>query len=77
MQSEGESIEVMALVYRDLAGTMPNPSPLRDVPTSPAREQTYRQKKPIRLIIMATEGGRILATDNADELLPISFTLKP
>jgi cytidine deaminase len=40
------------------------------------REQTYRQKKPIRLI-MATEGGRILATDNADELLPISFTLKP
>jgi len=76
MQSEGESVEVMALVYRDPSGHNAQPLAPCGMCRQALREQTYRQKKPIRLI-MATEGGRILATDNADELLPISFTLKP
>jgi cytidine deaminase len=76
MQSEGEAIEVMALVYRDPSGHNAQPLAPCGMCRQALREQTYRQKKPIRLI-MATEGGSILATANADELLPISFTLKP
>lgn len=76
MQSPGEAILAMALVYRDPSGHNAQALAPCGMCRQGLREQTYRQKQAIRLI-MATEEGEILATDNADELLPISFTLKP
>ncbi|HAB35166.1 MAG TPA: cytidine deaminase [Cryomorphaceae bacterium] len=76
MQSPNEAILEMALVYRDPSGHNRQALAPCGMCRQALREQTYRQKKAIRLI-MGTEDGEILATDNADELLPISFTLKP
>ena len=76
MQSANEGIESMALVYRDPSGNHTKPLAPCGMCRQALREQSFRQKRPVRLI-MATEDGSILATNNADALLPISFTLQP
>tara|TARA_B100000767_G_C19757305_1_gene533538 strand:+ start:1309 stop:1779 length:471 start_codon:yes stop_codon:yes gene_type:complete len=73
-QSHGKSVDTMVVVYSDAKGN-------HDLPLAPCgmcrqaiREQTFRQKKTMKMIL-TTKHGKTLVVKNADDLLPLSFTL--
>lgn len=74
-QSKGQAIDTMVVVYSDPKGNHSLPLAPCGMCRQAIREQTFRQKKTMK-IILTTKHGKTLVVNNADDLLPLSFTLE-
>ncbi len=74
-QSPGEIVDTIVVVYSDPRGVHNAPLAPCGMCRQAIREQTYRQEKGIRMIL-TTQHGETLVLKNADDLLPLSFTLE-
>ena len=75
MQSSGQAITAMAIVYRDPSGRHQDPLAPCGMCRQALSEQSQRQHAPIRLIL-ANEKGATWVCADANALLPLSFSLK-
>jgi len=73
-QSKGHAVNTMVVVYIDPKGNHDSPLAPCGMCRQAIREQTLRQKKAMK-IILTTKHGKTLILNNADDLLPLSFTL--
>ena len=74
-QSPGTSISTIAIVYSDHENNHNSPLAPCGMCRQAIREQTLIQKSPIKLILTTLHGQTMVISD-ADDLLPLSFTLK-
>tara|TARA_Y100000389_G_C17413084_1_gene492082 strand:+ start:189 stop:659 length:471 start_codon:yes stop_codon:yes gene_type:complete len=74
-QSPRVSMNTIAIVYSDNENNHDSPLAPCGMCRQAIREQTLIQKAPIKLIL-TTLHGRTSVISNADDLLPLSFTLK-
>ena len=74
-QSPGISISAIAIVYSDHENNHNSPLAPCGMCRQAIREQTLIQKSPIKLILTTLHGQTMVISD-ADDLLPLSFTLK-